>query len=1549
MPKINKHTVSAHQNVAADQAKNTGALQIEGRLEAFHIIPQQGWALKGWALNSERPEQRLSIEVLCNKRPVGFGVANLPRPDLGAIDLKGQDAGFFIMLPADSLESGDNVLDVLANGTPMPGSPLHLNAVAPSQAKPPRNVTNGERDKTENSGAPESTQITLPSLVKTICGIQIYSNSDIFDCNWYHKNYLSTEAGNLGAAIEPYFHYLLTGKAKGNFPHMPFDEGWYIWQAPDVVRDIAAKKYINAFHHYLEVGASGGFSPIHSFDERWYLEQYADVRAAVEQKRFISGYHHYALIGKQEKRRPHPRLPNGKPPGARGQAASVADTYEGGRWLKSRVQSYSFQESPQFAEELYRDFHGDVEGAVRIGLISSGCRHWLDSGMREDFLGLRPRIPGFVESRYLGQNPDVGALVGNGSLPSGYHHFLMYGWAEKRPGGVESDVTPERRIDHAGILARLREWKNPPLISIIVPVYETDRSMLEACINSVRTQLYPHWELCLCDDGSADPGVHDILLHHQREDSRVKVTFLSGNSGISAASNAALATATGDWIALLDHDDELTPDALYEVAAAVADDPALDVIYSDEDKMSADGQRCFGAAYKPGWSPELLRSTMYIGHLTTYRAELLRKAGGWRSAFDGTQDYDLALRITERTDRIHHIPKILYHWRLSPTSTAQSLTNKPYVLKRQQLALTSALARAGVQGKVKQHYSPGNWRVTYAPPAHQPMVSIVIPTAGYTVPVEGRRLNLLSNCVQSLIDSECYNNYEIVVVHNGDLTDAIEKYLSNMPQVRLVHYKAKHFNFSEKINLGVQEARGEYVLLLNDDMEVITPRFLHDMVGLASQPGVGAVGCRLLFANHSIQHTGIVLMPQGPTHLLIREQRLTPGPMGMAQLPHNAIAATGACLLMRRDLYCELGGFDVSLPLNYNDVDLCLRIRARGLRIAVDPGIELYHFESLSKAGTFNWESQKFLERWADVTDPYYNANFLQTTPFCEVRPAKTKPETSDFMTTFLQRLRHRRPRQVQETIKFSFFLSVYNTPAKFLRELEATIFNQYYANFEWVVVDNGSRNADTVAWCDAVRSHPKVVFIRLEKNAGIMGGYGTAFRAATGDYVLPVDADDFLTLDALSFMAEAISRNGRPAALYSDECKSDERSGMFSPFHKTDWDPILFSNICYVAHLCAVRRDVALEIGAYQDDKATWCHDWDTFWRVSRSGGTIVHVPEVLYAWRINPGSTASIESSGKPETVVSQLHVLSQNLALTGRNTLFEVAENTLFDHGGIWCLKPIQNPPVRIVWDARGIKEEMLLERLQRLYEACGKTHSCTVIVDDERLVDVTAGLGNNPRIEITHADRIVQALASVVENDLIAWIGKGIQLPDGPWLEELSGLLHGVDDAVLAGGRVANENGRLMWAGGYFGFGGFLDSPDAGRSLDDSGYHGFAFCQRTVDAVCASHWVARGSFLASVLDRLDPTANEYELATALSLMARARQARVLYTPFSLVWSTARSVRPAMPSAALLERLGVPVPDASPYYNPRLSNRIGKSYQLSPESPVLKVSIMSEATSH
>jgi GT2 family glycosyltransferase len=524
--------------------------------------------------------------------------------------------------------------------------------------------------------------------------------------------------------------------------------------------------------------------------------------------------------------------------------------------------------------------------------------------------------------------------------------------------------------DRRRIRREIQAMIDPPRFSVLMPVYNVEAEYLRRAIESFRRQLYPHCELCIADDGSTAGHIRPLLEEYARRDPRIQVAFCGRNGGISAASNAALALATGDYIALLDNDDELAEHALFRMAQAIVADRSLDMLYSDEDKLDEDGQHV-EPFFKPGWSPEYFLAGMYTCHLGVYRTDLVR-AAGFRSAFDTAQDYDLALRLHARSARVGHVPDVLYHWRKTPTSTARSRDGKPHAHRVAERALNSFLTATGRPGRVEPGPRPGLHRVRYAL-GGTPQVSIIIPT-GCRAGAGGRPYVL--RCLESIRRRTTYSNYEIIIVHNTALPSEVAGKLERLRAAQIPWGEAG-FNLSGMMNRGAEAAGGGQLLFLNDDTEVIAGGWLEALLEFSQQPEVGAVGAKLCYPDGRLQHAGIVLYDGDPRHCF----RLFPGDHPgyfCGNLVHrNCSAVTGACLMTRADLFRAIGGFDLGFPVNYSDVDYCLKLRSRGLRIVWTPYAELYHHESVSKAGLFQHEQDAFLRRWRGqfARDPYYNPN----------------------------------------------------------------------------------------------------------------------------------------------------------------------------------------------------------------------------------------------------------------------------------------------------------------------------------------------------------------------------------------------------------------------------------------------------------------------------------------------------------------------------------------------------------------------------------------------
>jgi glycosyltransferase involved in cell wall biosynthesis len=556
-------------------------------------------------------------------------------------------------------------------------------------------------------------------------------------------------------------------------------------------------------------------------------------------------------------------------------------------------------------------------------------------------------------------------------------------------------LNPARLLDYKEKLAAL---PRRPLISVLLPVYNPPERWLARAIASVRAQLYDNWELCIADDASTATHVRPLLELAAREDARLKVVFRPQNGHISAASNSALELATGEFTALLDHDDELTPHALAEVALTLAAQPDVDLIYSDEDKIDEEGRR-FAPYFKPDFLPDLFLGQNYLTHLAVYRSALLRSAGGFRVGYEGSQDWDLALRVTELTtpDRIVHLPKILYHWRAIPGSTALTLDQKHYHAETAKRALADHLSRTGVRAELLA-VPGGHWRVQYPLPPEPPLVSIIIPTRN--------GLEHLRRCIESLRSKTTYPRYEIIIVDNGSDDPATLAYFRELApsDVRVLSWPHP-FNYSALNNFAAGQARGDLLALLNNDLEVITPGWLEEMAAQALRPEIGAVGAMLYYPDDRIQHAGAVLGVGGVAgHAFKLFPRGTDGVFNRARLVQNYSAVTAACLVIRKELYTQVGGLDEkSLAVAFNDIDFCLKVRATGCRNLWTPFAEFYHHESATrgmedtpaKQARFQSEVETMLARWGDTlrADPAYNPNLsLESEDFLLAFPPHPAP-----------------------------------------------------------------------------------------------------------------------------------------------------------------------------------------------------------------------------------------------------------------------------------------------------------------------------------------------------------------------------------------------------------------------------------------------------------------------------------------------------------------------------------------------------------------------------
>lgn len=526
--------------------------------------------------------------------------------------------------------------------------------------------------------------------------------------------------------------------------------------------------------------------------------------------------------------------------------------------------------------------------------------------------------------------------------------------------------------------------RRKPTLSVIVPVYNVPVHYLEACISSVREQSYPFWELCLCNDASDRAETVAYLDRLRGSDPRIRVRHLPRNLGIAGASNAAAEMATGEFLVMLDNDDVLAPDALLEVARAVNEDDQIDCIYTDEDKIDENGNP-IDHYYKPDWSPEHLESVMYVLHMLVVRKRIFLQLGGFRHEYSGAQDYDLMLRVSRVAQKIHHIPKPLYHWRAIPGSSAQIVDAKPYALKSGFRALEDHV-REKYEGTawVEEGLLPGTFRVRRQI-LGTPRVSVVILTNNGEIELAGRpRFRMIDNLVSSILEKTSYPNYEIVVVDNRNLSpEQLASYRER--GVRVEHYRGpvKPFNYANKANFAVRQCRTEHIVMLNDDMEVINADWLTALLEISQDPEIGIVGGRLLHADGTIQHVGTVIGINGGTaHIYHSFPGEFIGYNGFTHLIRNYSAMTGACIATRKSVLAQVGGLDESFAVDFNDTDLCLKIVEAGYRIVYTPYCEMYHYESISQVRTTqdSDERHRFVSKWSRYVenDPFYNVNLAR-------------------------------------------------------------------------------------------------------------------------------------------------------------------------------------------------------------------------------------------------------------------------------------------------------------------------------------------------------------------------------------------------------------------------------------------------------------------------------------------------------------------------------------------------------------------------------------------
>lgn len=531
-------------------------------------------------------------------------------------------------------------------------------------------------------------------------------------------------------------------------------------------------------------------------------------------------------------------------------------------------------------------------------------------------------------------------------------------------------------------LARQRQevFENGPCFSIAVPLYQTKEKYLREMIESVQAQTYTNWELCLADGSGREHSLQPVVGEYIAKDKRIKYCLLDSNEGIAGNTNEALKMADGDFVVLTDHDDLLSPEALYQCAKAVQKEPQTDVIYSDEDKVDMSGKKFFEPHFKSDYNIDLLCTMNYICHLFVVRKDVMERAGLFESCYDGAQDHDFILRCTEKAEHIVHIPKVLYHWRCHAQSTSENPESKLYAFENGCKAVKAHYDRIGIPAEVEQGPFYGMYRTHYLW-KEQPLVSILIPNKDYVAD--------LKKCMDSIEEKSTYRNFEFIIVENNSTeeeTFAYYKEIEKRDNVRVLYYK-EDFNYSRINNFGAKEANGEYVLLLNNDTEMIEPDSIKEMLDVCMRPDVGIVGAKLIFEDNTIQHAGVIIGFGGVAgHAFIGQDRDDNGYFSRIISVQDLSAVTAACLMVRRSVFDEVEGLNEEFKVAFNDIDFCLKVRKAGYLVVYNPYAQFYHYESKSrgqedsadKVARFQQEIGLFGERWGELLehgDPYYNPN----------------------------------------------------------------------------------------------------------------------------------------------------------------------------------------------------------------------------------------------------------------------------------------------------------------------------------------------------------------------------------------------------------------------------------------------------------------------------------------------------------------------------------------------------------------------------------------------
>ena len=1045
---------------------------------------------------------------------------------------------------------------------------------------------------------------------------------------------------------------------------------------------------------------------------------------------------------------------------------------------------------------------------------------------------LRPPadVSGFDPAYYLRENPDVG-LSGIDPL----YHYIRYGRAE---GRLPSADMRQRSTLHIRHLCDPYLDEGAPTtfdptfcVSVLTPSFNTEPRFLRQLFQTLRNQRYSNWEWVVVDDASTYAPTITALRSLAAADPRVRLTLNTSNLGISGATNAALAAAAGSYVALVDHDDLLSRDAFLTIYQDWKNNPATQLYYTDECKLNdLDELEQFWP--KPDWSPVYLENTMSLGHLAVYATQFLRELGGFRPEYDGTQDFDLALRASLHNPRVRHLPIFAYLWRMIPGSAASGLGEKHYAIERQRRAVLDYARHRASNAEVGPGWEAGYWRIKYPLPSPPPLLSYVIAAGGGSRIVRNKPIDLVINCIRSFEQRAFYPNCEYIVVHGGNLTQAQVRQLKAIPAVVLVENVQPAFNFSQTVNLGVTRARGQYVCLLNDDVEAITNGGGAELVGyLAVNSNVGAIGPLCLYENGNIQQNGVVLLTAvGPAHSGYNRPRTFGAQNQILHCRREAFCIGAAVMFVKKAVYEEVGGFSEDLPLNYNDVEFCQRLREHGYSCVVDPAIEVYHYESTTQRGMSMVEQEVLFLKHPNLSDPYFSKWFDSGNPNFLLDLRSPEKRTLNFGSWFDRYMGRRAGVLVPTTNRqrLSVCVCVQDQPRRRLEDMYKSILMQSYPNKELVILDNGSSSPETLEWLRSAERAGAAKVLRATTSLSPAETRRRLLHNATGDIFVAMNADDFICADALQILACAIEKNPAAKVFYSDEYEADRNSVRQSPFFKPDFDPVMVMNFCYPSGLLAIDAAFLSQVAAPSGGYASLSHDYYPLLLAALAAAPPIHVRELLYARRNGP--------NWKPASA-SQRAALTWFLAEQALDQALSVEPNPLALGAGTWKLTARKSLPNVEILDAQDVWGE-------------------------------PASLA---------------ALITVASKPGVEWLAILLSPHDQSAIRELSAV-GWLDPRILAvSGLLTDQSGALIrWSGGLFLPGGRLTDPYAGKLFADGGHHGQLWCQRAIDVPAPVNVLIRAEALLEAAARLPDAAGADELMPMLGLLAHETGRIIAATP-------------------------------------------------------------------